>query len=63
MQTLVDWIKRHPGLIYWALLSLGMVAVLVYEARDENLMPGAWAALVLATILVAGACVWIINWE
>ena len=36
---------------------------LAYEARDVGLFPGQWAALVVATVAVAGLCVWIIGWE
>ncbi len=63
MSMLTAWVKRHPNLIAWLVLSLGMVAILVWEARDQGLMPTAWVALIIATILVAGACVWIISWE
>lgn len=45
------------------MLSLGMVPIIVWGARDQGLMPGQMAALVVATILLAGLCVWIINWE
>ena len=33
------------------------------SARDVGLLPGQWAALIIATILVAGLAVWIIGWE
>lgn len=63
MSRIVDWVKRHPQLSAWAVLALGMVIILVWEARDVGLLPGQWAALIAATVLVAGACVWIIGWE
>jgi hypothetical protein len=63
MASLIEWTRRHPSVLAWLALSLAMVAVLVWEARDQNLMPNAWIALVVATVLVAGACVWIVNWE
>jgi hypothetical protein len=63
MSRIIDWVKRHPQLSAWAVLALGMVAILVWEARDVGLLPGQWAALIVATVLVAGACVWIIGWE
>ena len=63
MSRIVDWIKRHPQLSAWALLAVGMVAILVWEARDVGLLSGQWVALIIATVLVAGACVWIIGWE
>jgi len=60
---LVKWMMRHPRLAAWIILSVGMVALLVIEARDVGLLATQWAALVIATVLVAGACVWIISWE
>jgi len=47
----------------WAVLAIGMVIILVWSARDVGLLPGQWAALIVATILLAGLCVWIIGWE
>jgi len=44
-------------------LGLGMVAIIAYEARDVGLLVGQWIALIIATVLVAGLCVWIIGWE
>lgn len=57
------WAKRHPRLAGWLVLSLGMVILLVIEARDVGLLLGNWIALIVATILVAGLCVWIVSWE
>jgi hypothetical protein len=63
MNKVIDWAKTHPKLTMWAVLGLGMVAIIAYEARDVGLLAGQWAALVVATVLVAGLCVWIIGWE
>jgi hypothetical protein len=57
------WIGRHPRLTAWAVLAVGMVAILIWAARNVGLLPGQWAALIVATILLAGLCVWIIGWE
>lgn len=59
----VQWVKRRPRLSAWVVLAAGMVALLVYEARNVGLLPSQWIALIVATILVAGACIWIISWE
>lgn len=59
----VRWVEAHPRLAAWFVLALGMVILLVIEARDVGLLPGQWAALIVATVLVAGACIWIISWE
>lgn len=58
-----NWITRHPRLSMWAVLALGMVVILIWSARDVGLLPGQWAALIVATILLAGLCVWIISWD
>lgn len=50
-------------LVAWALLSLGMVAILLYTSKDVELLISQRAALVVATIGLAGACVWILTWD
>ncbi len=62
MESLKDWVTRHPNLTAWLALAVGMVAILVYEARDVGLEASQWFWLVAITILVAGACIWIIGW-
>ena len=59
----VQWALHHPRVAAWIVLSLGMVILLVIEAKDVGLLATQWLALVVATVLVAGACVWIISWE
>lgn len=63
MTVLSTWIKAHPRLTAWLVLALGMNAMLIYEARSVGLLAGQWLALIVATTLVAGLCVWIIGWE
>jgi protein-S-isoprenylcysteine O-methyltransferase Ste14 len=63
MSNMVDLAKSHPKLTAWLVLAVGMVAIISYEARDVGLLWGQWAALIVATIAVAGLCVWIISWE
>lgn len=57
-----DWIGRHPQLTAWAVLAVGMVIILIVTARDVGFLARQWAALIVATILLAGLCVWIIGW-
>lgn len=59
----IRWMMVHPRLAAWIILALGMVILLVIEAGNVGLSPLNWLALVVATVLVAGACVWIISWE
>ena len=54
---------RHTLLVSWVALAIGMVAILVYTSRDVGLLPSQLFAMIVATILLAGACVWIISWE
>ena len=58
-----SWASHHPRVAAWIVLSLGMVAIIVYEARDVGLQAAQWIALIVATILVAGLCVYIVSWE
>ena len=63
MDSLKRLLSQHPQLAAWLVLAIGMVAILVWSARDVGLLPGQWAALIVATIGLAGLCVWIIGWE
>jgi hypothetical protein len=59
----VRWALVHPRLAAWIVLSLGMIILLAIEARDVGLLPTQWIALMVACVLVAGACIWIVSWE
>jgi len=63
MSSLKRFISQHPRLTAWLVLAIGMVVILVWSARDVGLLPGQWAALIVATIGLAGLCIWIIGWE
>jgi hypothetical protein len=58
-----DLWERHPYLISWIALAIGMVAILLWTSRDVALLPSQRFWLVLATIGLAGLCVWILSWE
>lgn len=62
MEQLKQWINQHPNLTAWLVLGLGMVAILVVEARNVGLEARQWFWLIVITVLVAGGCVWIIGW-
>ncbi|MEJ5309170.1 MAG: hypothetical protein WHX52_05330 [Anaerolineae bacterium] len=63
MEKVKQFVKAHPQLTSWIVLAIGMVIILVWSARDVGLLAGQWAALIIATIAVAGLAVWIIGWE
>lgn len=54
---------RHPQVLAWAVLALVMVVMVLWSARDVGLLPSQMAAIVVATIALAGLCVWIIGWD
>lgn len=62
MESIKSWVSQHPNLSAWFVLALGMVILLIIEARDVGLAGMQWFWLVFITILVAGACIWIISW-
>jgi hypothetical protein len=63
MVAIREFVVKHPRLVSWLVLALGMVVMLLWAAKDVGLLPGQMIALVIATILLAGLCVWIIGWE
>jgi hypothetical protein len=62
MEAIKNWIKAHPNLTAWIVLALGMVLILIWEARDVGLAANQWFWLIVVAVLVAGACIWIISW-
>ena len=70
MSSVKQFISQHPRLTAWFALAIGMVIILVWSARDliwaapgEGFTLGQTTALIVATIGLAGLCVWIIGWE
>jgi hypothetical protein len=63
MNQLRNFWTGHPALSSWVLLAVGMVVIVVLAARNVGFTPSQWAAVIVATILLAGLCVWIISWE
>jgi len=62
MHAIKNLVSVHPNLTAWFVLAIGMVAILVFEARDVGLESMQWFWLIVVTVLVAGACIWIISW-
>lgn len=63
MKTLSELYQKHPNLVSWAVLAVGMVIVLLLAARQVGFTASQWAALIAATVALAGLCAWIIGWE
>ena len=62
MTAIRNFAGRHPQIVAWIALAIGMVIILIWSAKDVGFTPSQWAALIVTTILLAGACVWIIGW-
>ncbi len=62
MNQIRQFANSHPQLTSWIILAIGMVAILIWAAKDVGFTPSQWGALVITTILLAGASVWIIGW-
>jgi len=63
MSSLKQFVTQHPRLTAWFVLAVGFVISLVVSAWQVGFTAGQWAALIVATIGLAGLCVWIIGWE
>jgi hypothetical protein len=63
MDRIKTFASARPRLAAWIALAAGMVIILIIAARDVGLLWNQWLFLILATIGLAGLCVWIIGWE
>ena len=63
MDSFRNFVTGHPQIIAFLGLAMAMVAVLLVAAKDVVLEPGQRGTLIASTVVLAGLCVWIINWE
>ena len=63
MEGIKKFAVDHPQITSWVVLAIGMVIILVWSASDAGFTSSQWVALIITTVLLAGACVWIIGWE
>ncbi|MDM8527718.1 hypothetical protein QUF58_05830 [Anaerolineales bacterium HSG24] len=63
MDAVKTFANNHPQIVSWIVLAIGMVVILIWSAWDVGFEQSQWVALIVTTILLAGACVWIIGWE
>ncbi len=63
MSSIRAFASRHPRIVAWIALAIGMVIILLWAAKDVGLLPSQLLALSVATVILAGLCVWIIGWE
>lgn len=62
MDAIKQFSAKHPQITSWIVLAIGMVAILIWSAKDVGFTGSQWAAIIISTILLAGASVWIIGW-
>lgn len=63
LRTFKDFFGHHPQVSAFAALALAMVLVVMLASKDVGLEAGQRFTLAASTVLLAGLCVWIINWE
>jgi hypothetical protein len=63
MKSIRAFAGQHPRIVAWIALAIGMVIILLWAAKDVGLLPSQLLALSIATVILAGLCVWIIGWE
>jgi len=63
MAFLRRFLDRHPMLVAWIVLAMGMVVIFLWASRDVMLLPMQRLALAVISVILAGVCVWIISWE
>lgn len=63
MENIKRFWNTHPILSNFVVLAVGMVIILYFSARHVGFLPSQWAALIGATLVLAGLCAWIISWE
>ncbi len=63
MNAIVSFAKAHPYITCWIVLAVGMVIMLLASSTHAGLLPSQLAFLAVATVGLAGACVWIISWD
>ncbi len=61
--NILQIIDQRPRISAWVVLSIGIIALLIYEGRDVDLTFTNWVALIVASVLVSGLCIWIVSWE
>ncbi len=63
MKEIKSFAGQHPRITAWIALAIGMVVILLWASKDVSLLPTQRLALAIATIVLAGLCIWIIGWE
>lgn len=58
----LQW-EKHPNLLSFAILAIGMLIILYFSARHVGFTSTQWLVLGAATLALAALCVWIISWD
>ncbi len=63
MNNVRVFFNEHPQASAFLGLALAMVVVVMLASMNAGLEGGQRLTLAASTVLLAGLCVWIINWE
>ena len=63
LDPVLGFARAHPYISCWIVLAIGMVIMLLASSTHAGLLPRQLAFLAVMTVLLAGACVWIISWD
>jgi len=63
MSSLREWTDKHPSLSMWTILAIGMVAIFLATSREVDLLLTQRLFMVVACVVLAGLCAWIVSWE
>jgi hypothetical protein len=63
MKRLTQFTERHPRLMMWLVLAIGMVLIILLTSRHVAMLWTQRLALAVVAVLLAGGCAWIIGWD
>ena len=63
MQKIRGLFDDHPRMMSWLVLAVAMLIIFFVATRGVDLKPAQRAAMAVATVVLAGLCVWIVFWD
>jgi hypothetical protein len=63
MKRIAGLFERHPRLMMWFVLAVGMVLIILLTSWHVVMLWTQRLALAVIAILLAGGCAWIIGWD
>jgi hypothetical protein len=63
MKRVAQFFTRHPRLLMWLVLAVGMVLIILITSHHVAMLWTQRLALAVIAVLLAGGCAWIIGWD